>query len=401
MISGKIVIAGVGCALADLLYNKVSFDSDNFKKYQTQMPGDGGLSPGELVFANELELFAVKPYQKILNEIIGNRKPDTFNVGGPSLVSLIHASQLLGIVNYEVKYYGIAGKDQTSENIFEILRRTPLNIKNYKNTSTRVTPFTDVFSDPEYDNGQGERTFVNNIGAAMDYSPDQLNNDFFDSNILCFGGTALVPQLHNNLTQILQKSKYGNCITVVNTVFDFQSEKTNPGKPWHLVDKYENYDLIDILIMDSVEAIRISGQNSIEEAAAYFVSTRVSSFIITNGARELYAYSSGRLFIRTELIKLPVSQKITNELQQKPIEKGDTTGCGDNFAGGIIASIAWQLKDREKGHLDLIEVISWGIASGGFSCFTIGGTYLERYPGEKKAAIQQIQIEYLNQIISK
>ncbi len=398
MISGKIIISGTGCALADFLYNRVSFKSDNFRKYLTQKPGDGGLSPGKLVFAEELERFAVKPYQKILNEIIGNREPDLFNVGGPSLVSLIHASQLLGTVNYKVKYFGVSGNDETSRKIFDILRRTPLNIRNYQKISIRGTPFTDVFSDPYFDNGQGERTFVNNIGAAMDYSPEQLTSEFFDSHIVCFGGTALVPQLHENLTQLLQKSKQNNCITVVNTVFDFQSEKNNPGEPWPLVDKHESYGLIDVLIMDSVEAIRISGENSIEEAAGFFVTTRVSSFIITNGANELFICSSGRLFKKTDLIRLPVSRKISNELKRNPTGSGDTTGCGDNFAGGIIASVAWQLKECEKGNFDLVETITWGVASGGFSCFTIGGTYLERFPGEKKSAIQSIQTDYINQI---
>lgn len=362
------------------------------------MPGDGGLSPGKLVFSEELERFASKPYQEILNEIIGDRKPDTFNVGGPSLVSLIHASQLLGSVNYEVKYFGISGNDETSEKILRILHRTPLNIKNYLKVSNRVTPFTDVFSDPDFDNGHGERTFVNNIGAAMDFSQEQLTSEFFDSHIVCFGGTALVPQLHYNLTQLLQKSKHNNCITVVNTVFDFQSEKNNPGEPWPLVDKQENYGLIDVLIMDSAEAIRISGENSIENAAVFFAISRVSSFIITNGANDLVAWSSGRLFKKTELLRLPVSKKISNELKRNPSGTGDTTGCGDNFAGGIISSVAWQFKDHEKGNFDLVETISWGVASGGFSCFTIGGTYLERIPGEKRKAIQPIQRDYFNQI---
>lgn len=401
MISDKIIISGTGCALADYLYDGISFDSSDFKKYLSNKSGDGGLSPGKLVFTEELENFAGRSYPEIIKEMIGNRGPSAFNVGGPSLVSLIHASQMLENNNYKVKFFGITGEDETADKIFEIVRRTPLSIKNYTTTHQNVSPFTDVFSDPNYDSGHGERTFVNNIGAAWDYTPEQLTQEFYDSHIVCFGGTALVPQLHDHLTQLLQKAKYNNCITVVNTVFDFRSEKNNPAKSWPLVDSNESYGFIDILIMDCEEAQKISGKKTIYDAAGYFASTKVSSFIITNGAKELISWSSGKLFKKTEILTMPVSQKVTDELKSNTLRKGDTTGCGDNFAGGILVSLAWQLKDKEIGYLDWIEAISWGIASGGFCCFIIGGTYLEFSLGEKRKAIQQIQREYLNQIKSK
>ena len=105
------------------------------------------------------------------------------------------------------------------------------------------------------DGGHGERTFVNNIGAAWDYYPEYLNRSFFDSHIICFGGTALVPQIHDNLTRLLAKAKNNDCITVVNTVYDFRNEKNDPGSPWPLVEDNGDYGLIDILIMDCEEAI--------------------------------------------------------------------------------------------------------------------------------------------------
>ena len=53
----KIIISGAGCALADFLYTDISFNSPGFKKYLSKNPGDGGLSPGKLVFNEELEKF--------------------------------------------------------------------------------------------------------------------------------------------------------------------------------------------------------------------------------------------------------------------------------------------------------------------------------------------------------
>ncbi len=186
MSHNKIIISGTGCALADFLYNRISFTNRDFKKYLSVKPGDGGLSPGKLVFTEELERFTGKPYSDIVKDIMGNRQPDAFNVGGPSLVSLIHASQLLDRQDYDVRFYGTAGADETADKIAEILRQTPLDTQNYLFVPDSITPFTDVLSDPEYDHGHGERTFINNIGAAWNYSPEQLTDQFFNSDIVCF-----------------------------------------------------------------------------------------------------------------------------------------------------------------------------------------------------------------------
>jgi len=395
----KVVVSGTGCALADFLYNDISFDSSDFTGFISRNTGDGGLSPGKLVFTEELEKFSGQSYKEILKKITHSKPPAAFNVGGPSLVSLIHLSQMLERNDYEVKYFGMAGQDAAAELIFRILRNTPLNIGHYISTSCKATPFTDVFSDPKFDNGHGERTFVNNIGAAWDYHPDHLVDDFFKSDIVCFGGTALVPQIHDNLTLILKIAKLYNCITVVNTVYDFRNEKRFPGEPWPLGKSKVSFGLIDILIMDCEEAIRISGQKTIDNAALYFMVSNVSSFIITNGADNVYAWSGGRLFDTKRLMKLPVSGKVKEDMLTKPELRGDTTGCGDNFAGGVIASVALQMKTRNPGQFDLTEAVSLGIASGGFCCYTLGGTYIEEFPGEKRTRVLELHKDYLKQIV--
>ncbi len=418
MIADKIIISGTGCALADFLYNRISFSGPAFKKYHSVSPGDGGLSPGKLVFTEELEHFAGKPYAEIAAELIGSQAPDAFNVGGPSVVPLIHASQLLTRKEFDVRFYGMAANDDIAQKIFSILRQTPLNTSQYltipHNTSPSLTtphhpsphltpphlrtPFTDVLSDPDFDHGHGERTFINNIGAAWEYTPEHLTDDFFTSDIVCFGGTALVPLIHDNLSALLGKSRDKGCITLVNTVFDFRNEKANPGKPWPLVSRPEDFRLIDVLIMDCTEALAISGENTMESAADFFISSGVSSFIITNGAQDLVAWSGGGLFEKSRLAKFPVSQKVTDELRSDPGRKGDTTGCGDNFTGGIIVSLAGQYKIRKRGAFSLVEAVCCGVASGGFCCFQVGGTFLEEYPGQKMKETQRIRQDYLTQI---
>jgi len=398
MSSKKVIIAGTGCALADYLYTGVRFDSPLFLNYLSHKVGDGGLAPGRLVFTEELEKFSGKPYSEISHELTGGEPPAAINIGGPGLVSLINASQLLRKEEFEVQFYGGTGMDKTAEWIEKLLIKTPLNIDHYCRISSKRTPFTDVLSDITYDNHQGERTFINNIGAAWDYTSDLLGDDFFEADIVCFGGTALVPQIHDNLTQLLGKAKQKGCLTVVNTVFDFRNEKKNPDHPWPLVDIQEDYRYIDMLIMDCEESLKISGTKTIADAAAYFVSLNISAFIITNGSNDLYAFSNGNLFENMQLTVFPVSKKVNEDFVREPTLKGDTTGCGDNFAGGVITSIALQLAVTPKGKFNMTEAIAFGVASGAFACYYVGGTFIENSTGEKLRKVEGFKNEYFQQI---
>ncbi len=389
----KLTITGVGCALADFIYTGIGFETPQFKKYLSRKTGDGGLSPGRLVFTDELERFSGVTYPEILKELSGTSSPDAVNLGGPGLVSFIHASQMLPGDTFDVRFYGSLGDDDTAEKILALAGRTPLNVSGYIRRSSKPTPFTHVLSDPHFADGHGERTFVNNIGAAWDLTPAMLDDDFFDARIICFGGTALVPGIHDNLTDLLKRSKKSNAITLVNTVFDFRNEKSDPEKPWPLAGENEEYSLIDVLIMDREEALRISGKRDENDAAEFFAEKDVSSFFITNGASDILAFSNGRLFSRMDISAFPVSRMVTPGLRSK----GDTTGCGDNFAGGIISSLALQAKNAERGSYDLIDALSWAVASGGFTCSYVGGTYFEKHPGEKLEKIREFRNDYLHQ----
>ena len=392
-------ISGTGCALVDYLYKPVSFTSELFKNYLSENPGDGGLFPGKLVFRDEFEKFSGEDYLKVRDRITNGNPPVTLNIGGPSIVSLIHTAQMLAGMNAEVYFYGSKGMDKGAAFIDENLQKTPLKIGKYK-ISDKYTSFTDVLSDPDYDQGHGERIFINNIGAAWDLYPDDLDEDFFESDIVVFGGTALVPHIHQSLSELLKKSKDNNAITIVNTVYDFLNEKKNPNKPWPLGSSMKTYQYIDLLITDREEALRLSGKEAVDDALLFFQQAGVGGVIITHGANPLsYAYNS-QLFGNSEGDR-PVSDKVRNMIIQYPEKVGDTTGCGDNFVGGVIANIAKQLLEHPSLQIDMDKAIAMGVVSGGYACFYHGGTFFEKKPGEKKQLIEPFFNEYLLQLQNK
>jgi sugar/nucleoside kinase (ribokinase family) len=392
--SGKIIVSGIGCCLVDQLFNDIDFGSDIIRQYLSKKRGDGGLTPGHLVFQEEFEKYSGSSFDAVLNKITGGRTHDKVNIGGPSIVSLINVAQLIDKAHCEVRFCGRGGKDEIGHYLLSSLKKTPVVLKDYKLIDNR-TPSTVVLSDPSYDNGHGERIFLNSIGAAWDYRPDELDDDFFNSDIVVFGGTALVPQIHDNMTSLLKKAKSRGCITIVNTVFDFRNEKANPSKKWPLGESDESYRYIDLLITDREEAFRLSGEHDPQAAIRFFQENMVSSLIITNGSKNISTYSDGRFFNTSGLREMPVSGKVIDEL--KSAQGGDTTGCGDNFVGGVIASVVTQLQNGAK-HPDLREACCWGVVSGGFTCFYMGGTYFEKNSGEKLAKIKPYYESYLKQI---
>ncbi len=382
--------------MVDHLYNNISFTSDTFSPYLSKERGDNGLIPGHLVFKEEFESFSGKDFLSVLKEITKGKPYDKINIGGPCIVALIQAAQMLAGTDFEIRFYGCGGKDEDGTFLMSSLDKTPVNTDNYTLTGD-MTPSTIVLSDPNFDNGHGERIFINSIGAAWNYSPEDLGDEFFNSDIVVFGGTALVPTIHDNLEELLEKAKLKGCITIVNTVYDYRNEKSNPANKWPLGKSDNSYRNIDLLITDFEESLRLSGKKTLDEALQFFCTSGTGAVVITNGSKSLRLFSNGSLFLALKDSEMSVSAAIAEELKRG--HSGDTTGCGDNFVGGVIASLVSQLQQDVK-QLDLAEACIWGIVSGGYTCFYMGGTYFEKNPGEKRKLIEPYYKKYKEQISS-
>lgn len=391
----KITVSGVGSCLIDRVYNHISFTSKSFSSFLSNERGDGGLSPGHLVFKEEFEKFIKQDFKTALNEITNGKLPSKLNVGGPCIVAMINAAQITENKDCDFRFYGYGGKNEDGDFLFSSLEKTPVNINNYT-LINKDTPSTIVLSDPNYDDGHGERIFINSIASAWDYSPNNLDDEFFSSDIVVFGGTALVPQIHDHLTSLLKKAKNKGCITIVTTVFDFRNEKANPDIKWPLGENDESYLNIDLLITDFEEALRLSGKDCIDDAMKFFRDKGTGALIVTNGPHNVKGFSTqNSIFQKLDNLDMPISKAVSEKLKEG--HNGDTTGCGDNFAGGVIAGLALQLQSKQS-LIDLTEAVSWGVISGGYTCFYIGGTYFEKFPGEKYNLLLPYYDKYREQI---
>lgn len=391
-------ISGCGAGVIDYLYVNLDFNSESFKKYQQKRPGDGGLNPGHLSFVKDLEKFAGKPLKEVQKDQGWDRVPDKYNLGGPSVVALVNAAQLTAHIGGKVKYFGAIARDETGQRILEVLKKTPIDLTHYGFIEGK-SPFCICLSDPNANDGHGERCFAIEIGTMAQVKPSMLGDAFYESDILYFGATALCPGLHEGLTEMLKKGHKMGRVVAVGTVFDHLNEAKNPSKRWPMGASDESFKYMDVLMVDWDEAMRISGKSTLKDAVRFFISKGVKSLTITHGAQPAYAWSSGALFKKMPLTPFPICKQVTADLKANPSIRGDTTGCGDNFAGGVLAYLSEAMgRGVKRGQLDLHEAMTWGTASGGFACFSIGGTYLEDHVGQKRIQVEKYRQAYLKQL---
>lgn len=381
-----ITIHGAGCALMDYLYRNIDFGSPAVRRLLRRKPGDGGLHIGGLVFAEALERFAGMPIDEVVRSIVGTAPPDRETVGGPSIVSLIHTAQLLPEAT--VRYFGAVGADATGAAIRDLIGRTPIDASGLA-TRDGATPATYVFSDPSFADGHGERMFVNLLGVASHVGPADLGPGFPRADIVQLGGTALVPPLHDELPRLLRDARSAGALTVVNTVFDFRAELDRPGERWPL-GADGSYPLVDLLLTDAEEARRLSGHDSPREAAAWFLEQGTGAVIVTDGPAPVWYAASGPRFVQRELASRPVFSDFAR--RHDAATSGDTTGCGDNFTGGVVAAVASALDTSSR--IDLDRAVRLGIASGAFCLTHLGGTFIESRAGEKRERVEAISRLY-------
>lgn len=387
-------IAGVGCALLDILYPDAKFNSPGFDRYRSQKPGDGGLVPGQLVFASALESYAGVSIDRVIDEICGTATPHR-NLGGPAIVALVLASQLLAHRNIPVEYYGVRGNDDIGDRIEEIIGRTGIDVSGLRRRRG-TSASTRVLSDPSAANGGGERTFINDLGVAADFRVRDIPAEFFDRQVAYFGGTGLVPRLHEEIGEALYTARGLGSFTVVATVYDFLNESRAPDQLWPLGNGQRDYPLIDLLIADAEEAHRLSGQPLPASAIRQFLDWGAGAAIVTSGADPVWFGARPHRFAEIAITSLPVSAEVARRAPTADSSSRDTTGCGDNFAGGVLASITTQLATRTD--LDLRTAVIEGVAAGAAAWFQLGGTRIETYPGETRERVTEFREAYYDQI---
>lgn len=391
---------GAGHGLADLLHADADFSSPRVAPYLSRQPGDGGLVPGGLVLAEDLARFAGRPWEQILAEIAPGEP--VFNAGGPALVSLTLAAQLLRPAKIPVTYFGLSGDDAPAARLRWLLAQTPLDLGSFRQQRGR-TDVTWVLSDPKANRGHGERCFVHRPGTAS-ADPSCLGEAFHQATVNLYAGTALTPALHQALPDLLAKSRRRGAMTVVGTVFDSAAERE--GRPWTLGgdSAWEN---LDLLVADELEILRLGGKIGVAASVDALLDRGLPAAVVTRGPEPVYYRSVGGLFGESRG-EVGIDPVLSAKVLDRADYPGDTSGAGDNFLGALLASFfqQWLADDHfPKGevHLErelhymnplkLRKAVELGVAAGSLACLQPGGVRLEKSRGDRLKEIRALRAE--------
>jgi sugar/nucleoside kinase (ribokinase family) len=389
-------ISGVGCCVLDALFEVPPGEGEaRMARYLSRDHGDGGLVRGAAVLRRALEERHRRPAAELVAEISGGARAN-LKLGGVAAAAVIAAAQLLRGEEILVRLYGNLSDGEDGARVRRLLGRTPVSIDRMGTRPGRF-PCTYILNE-RGGAGYGERTFICETGTsdALAMSPEELDREFFESEVTLFSAMWWEPRLHAHLTSLLQECKRAGSLTVVGTAFD--PARGHLRGRWALGDSDDAYRHVDALVMDRTEALLHSGEADLSGALDFFRRAGVGACVVTQGVEPVHYWSGGKAFAPAEG-QLPVPAAILRDKASGALPSGDSVGCGDNFVGGLVSSTALQL--RRGGPLSLREAVILGNLAGGIASTHSGGVLDERYPGEKRDLVERYRRPYEEQLARK
>lgn len=131
---------------------------------------------------------------------------------GPAIAAIVNTAQICFDRQIDIVFYAQYGSDDIGHKILSLLQPISIATDHYKQVPDQ-SPNTIVLSDPRYNKGFGEHAFVSQLGVAAEFSGQDLVDSYFDANILFLGGTAIVPEIHENLDELLDIGKASGYLT--------------------------------------------------------------------------------------------------------------------------------------------------------------------------------------------
>ncbi|MGM0376028.1 MAG: adenosine kinase [Bacteroidota bacterium] len=290
-------VLGIGNALVDTL---VSLKSDDLLK-ELELP-KGSM---QLVDAD----YAGKVAKKCENY-------DKFMVSGGCGANTIHALASLGT---ETGFIGKVGKDELGEFFINDLSNN--NISPKLTYGQNPSGHAMAFVTPD-----GERTFATYLGAALELTPEDLEEEIFKGyDILHVEGYLL--QNHSLLEEAFAKARKNSMkVSLDLASFNVVEDNLDVLKKWIKED-------VDIVFANEEEAKAYTGKEP--EEALEEIASQCEVAVVKIG-------KNGSMLKRgNESCKVPAIE--ANVV--------DTTGAGDAYASGVLYGLAKGLKLEQSGRI--------------------------------------------------
>jgi len=214
---------------------------------------------------------------------------------------------------------GKVGKDTFGDFLIRLLTKHKIDVRGLKQDSESNTSSTVVLISQD-----GERSFLHYSGTNAKLTIEDINFELIkETKLLHVAAIYLLPALDGiPIAQILKRAKDIGVITSLDTAWNAKGqwlEKIEPSLPF-----------VDFFLPNIEEASMISGKDSLEEIARFFLSYGIKVVGIKMGDKGCYIQSKDkRLYIPAFKVKAV-----------------DTTGAGDAFVAGFLTGIikGWDLE---------------------------------------------------------
>lgn len=262
----------------------------------------------------------------------------TLHNGGNAMTASINLSKL-GVESYIV---GKVGTDMFGDYLKGCLDRQNVDVSGLKSDPTVQTSASVLLIDPT-----GERSYFHCVGANGTFSIDDIDMSVIEKSDLVFvTGSFLLSTFDGVQTmEFLKKCKEMGKTTFLDVCWDSSDrwgEVINMAMPY-----------IDVFMPSVDEAALISQKEDPEEMADVFFKNGVGSVVIKLGSKGCYI----RERKDSKSVIIP-SYKVDNV--------ADTTGAGDSFCSGFLASYARDV--------DFEECARFANATGAFCVMEKGAT---------------------------
>ncbi len=231
---------------------------------------------------------------------------------------------------------GVVGRDALGDWLVSRMASEGVDVSSIARTRDVPTSATMLPIRPN-----GERPALHVIGANALLAPEHIPWDLVRSaRFLHIGGTSLMARLDGQPTaEILRTAKELGVTTSLDLIGVPSLDQDQVFGPC--------YPHLDYFMPNEEDALMLSGQRTLADAAGWFHHRGVRATAITLGA-------DGATLTRAGAAPITVSASVVDVV--------DTTGCGDAFSAGFITGLAEGLTDEDALRL--------GVAAG--SCVATG-----------------------------
>lgn len=228
-------------------------------------------------------------------------------------------------IGLNVAIAGKVGNDSFGKYISGKLEEEGVDVSGLVTGDNSITSTSVVLSDTN-----GERSFLHCLGANAEFKASDIKYQLIkDSKIVFIAGALLMPSFDGDVcAEVLKYAKKAGKYTALDTAWD------SKGRWMEVLNPCMKF--IDLFIPSYEEAVELSGKESNEEIADFFLSMGVKVVVIKLGKEGCFIKSKN-----SEKYLIPTYSSIMAV---------DTTGAGDSFVAGFLTGLAkgWSLFECGK-----------------------------------------------------